>query len=111
MVRELHRAGIEVILDVVYNHTGEGAMPRLSAFRGGRGVYYPGAEGRLHRATRTAANAQYRPLRTRDLVYRACCAAWAEEMHVDGFPLTRRQRYFAEWRRGFSPRIARCDRG
>ena len=24
MVRELHRAGIEVILDVVYNHTGEG---------------------------------------------------------------------------------------
>jgi len=24
MVKELHRAGIEVILDVVYNHTGEG---------------------------------------------------------------------------------------
>ena len=35
MVRELHRAGIEVILDVVYNHTAEGNHlgPTL-AFRG-----------------------------------------------------------------------------
>ena len=35
MVRALHRAGIEVILDVVYNHTGEGSHmgPTLS-FRG-----------------------------------------------------------------------------
>jgi isoamylase len=35
MVRELHRAGIEVILDVVYNHTAEGSElgPTLS-FRG-----------------------------------------------------------------------------
>ena len=35
MVRELHRAGIEVILDVVYNHTAEGNHlgPTLS-FRG-----------------------------------------------------------------------------
>ncbi|MGD3261514.1 alpha-amylase family glycosyl hydrolase, partial [Xanthomonas citri pv. citri] len=35
MVRELHRAGIEVVLDVVYNHTAEGNHlgPTLS-FRG-----------------------------------------------------------------------------
>ena len=35
MVRSLHRAGIEVILDVVYNHTAEGNHlgPTLS-FRG-----------------------------------------------------------------------------
>src|SRR5690606_27464070 len=42
MVTALHRAGIEVILDVVYNHTGEGghAGPTLS-FRGidHRGYY------------------------------------------------------------------------
>ncbi len=37
MVRNLHAAGIEVILDVVYNHTGEGNHlgPTLS-FRGDR---------------------------------------------------------------------------
>ncbi|GAL09197.1 glycogen debranching enzyme [Vibrio astriarenae] len=28
-VRELHRNGIEVILDVVYNHTAEGGMAAL----------------------------------------------------------------------------------
>ena len=42
MVRSLHAAGIEVILDVVYNHTGEGNHlgPTLS-FRGvDNGVYY-----------------------------------------------------------------------
>ena len=35
MVRELHAAGIEVILDVVYNHTAEGNhMGPTLAFRG-----------------------------------------------------------------------------
>jgi hypothetical protein len=31
MVKALHGAGIEVILDVVYNHTAEGAPPRAAA--------------------------------------------------------------------------------
>ena len=42
MVRTLHRAGLEVILDVVYNHTAEGNQlgPTLS-FRGiDNSVYY-----------------------------------------------------------------------
>lgn len=37
MIRELHRAGIEVILDVVYNHTAEGddsGEPFPTSFRG-----------------------------------------------------------------------------
>jgi pullulanase/glycogen debranching enzyme len=41
MVKELHRAGIEVILDVVYNHTGEGDEngPTL-CFRGLENSFY-----------------------------------------------------------------------
>jgi isoamylase len=36
MVKELHKAGIEVILDVVYNHTNEAddAHPYMTSFRG-----------------------------------------------------------------------------
>ena len=57
MVKRLHDAGIEVILDVVYNHTGEGNHhgPTLS-FRGiDNAAYYrldpddPCALRRLHR--------------------------------------------------------------
>ncbi len=41
MVKALHRAGIEVILDVVYNHTAEGTISgRCSAFRGIDNVSY-----------------------------------------------------------------------
>ena len=37
MVKALHRAGIEVILDVVYNHTAEGNhMGPMLSFRGDR---------------------------------------------------------------------------
>ena len=56
MVKRLHDAGIEVILDVVYNHTGEGNHqgPTLS-FRGiDNAAYYrladdPRSLRRLHR--------------------------------------------------------------
>ncbi len=42
MVRTLHRAGLEVILDVVYNHTGEGNQlgPTLSLRGIDNSVYY-----------------------------------------------------------------------
>src|SRR5262249_59307937 len=48
MVKTLHEAGIEVILDVVYNHTAEGNElgPTLS-FRGiDNGAYYRLVDGR-----------------------------------------------------------------
>ena len=57
MVRTLHRAGLEVILDVVYNHTGEGNHlgPTLSLRGIDNAVYYrlhprrPASLPRLHR--------------------------------------------------------------
>ena len=41
MVRALHRAGIEVILDVVFNHTGEGGTGGPISFKGlDNNIYY-----------------------------------------------------------------------
>ena len=62
MVKTLHRAGIEVILDVVYNHTGEGNHlgPTLSLRGIDNAAYYrldPGRPALLHRLHRLAATA------------------------------------------------------
>jgi glycogen operon protein len=89
MVRALHDAGLEVILDVVYNHTGEGgpAGPVL-AFRGiDNGSYYRLADGDPSRyADYTGCGNTFDPrhpfplqLITDSLRY------WITEMHVDGF--------------------------
>jgi isoamylase len=88
MVKALHRAGIEVILDVVYNHTGEGGAngPTVS-FRGlANDTYYILAEEKSRYAdysgcgnTLNANQAVVRRLIVDSLRY------WASEMHVDGF--------------------------
>ena len=89
MVKALHRAGIEVILDVVYNHTGEafGGNATLS-FRGlANDVYYivePADRSRYLDYTGcgntlNAGNAVVRRLMLDSLRY------WVQEMHVDGF--------------------------
>jgi isoamylase len=89
MVKTLHAAGIEVILDVVYNHTGEGDHlgPTLS-FRGiDNAIYYrlePGNPRRYVNFTGTgnSFNCAHRvglQLVMDSLRY------WVEEMHVDGF--------------------------
>jgi len=88
MVKALHRAGIEVILDVVFNHTAEGnhTGPTLS-FRGlENGVYYILDMDRSRYAdysgTGNTLNANHpvvRRLILDSLHY------WVEEMHVDGF--------------------------
>lgn len=89
MVKALHRAGIEVILDVVYNHTGEGNHlgPTLSL----RGIdnknYYRLVEGneRYYMDFTGCGNSLYvrhpqvLKLITDSLRY------WVTEMHVDGF--------------------------
>ncbi len=88
MVKALHRAGIEVILDVVFNHTAEGdhTGPTLS-FRGlANDVYYILEKDRSRYAnysgTGNTLNAN-NPIVRRMIVDSLCY--WVEEMHVDGF--------------------------
>jgi isoamylase len=88
MVKALHRAGIEVILDVVFNHTAEGNHhgPTLS-FRGlDNNAYYILERDRGHYAnysgTGNTLNANH-PIVRRMIV--DSLRYWVEEMHVDGF--------------------------
>jgi glycogen operon protein len=88
MVKALHRAGIEVILDVVYNHTAEGheGGPTQS-FRGLDNKTYYILEENLSRyanysGTGNTLNANH-PIVRRMIV--DSLRYWVEEMHVDGF--------------------------
>ena len=88
MVKALHRAGIEVILDVVFNHTAEGDHrgPTLS-FRGlDNSVYYILEQDRSRYAnysgTGNTLNANH-PIVRRMIV--DSLRYWIEAMHVDGF--------------------------
>ena len=88
MVKALHRAGIEVILDVVFNHTAEGGNhgPTL-CFRGiDNNAYYILEEDRSRYAnysgTGNTLNANH-PIVRRMIV--DSLRYWVEEMHVDGF--------------------------
>ena len=88
MVKALHRAGIEVILDVVFNHTAEGDHngPTLS-FRGlDNSTYYILDQDRARYAnysgTGNTLNANH-PIVRRMIVN--SLRYWVEDMHVDGF--------------------------
>jgi glycogen operon protein len=88
MVKALHRAGIEVILDVVFNHTAEGnhAGPTL-CFRGlENSAYYLLQDDRSRYADYTGTgntlNAN-QPIVRRLIV--DSLRYWVETMHVDGF--------------------------
>jgi isoamylase len=89
MVRALHEAGIEVILDVVYNHTGEGNHlgPTLS-FRGiDNAAYYRLVEGSPQHYmdyTGTGNTLNVRHPHTLQLIMDSL-RYWVTEMHVDGF--------------------------
>ena len=89
MVKALHRAGIEVILDVVFNHTTEGdhSGPTLS-FRGldNKTYYILEQQDRSRYANYTGTgntlNANH-PIVRRMIM--DSLRYWVEEMHVDGF--------------------------
>jgi glycogen operon protein len=88
MVKALHRAGIEVILDVVFNHTAEAGEdgPTL-CFRGiDNDTYYILESDRSRYAnysgTGNTLNANH-PIVRRLIV--DSLRYWVEEMHIDGF--------------------------
>jgi len=89
MVRELHAAGIEVILDIVFNHTAEGdATGPTLCFRGwDNSIYYLLDETNPRRYKNftgcgNTMNCNHPIMRTLIL---DCLRYWVVEMHVDGF--------------------------
>ncbi|HET7633819.1 MAG TPA: glycogen debranching protein GlgX [Burkholderiales bacterium] len=89
MVKTLHSAGIEVILDVVYNHTAEGnEMGPTLCFRGiDNAAYYrlsPDDPRRYIDYTGTGNTLNMRHPRVLQLIMDSL-RYWVLEMHVDGF--------------------------
>ncbi len=89
MVKSLHRAGIEVILDVVYNHTGEGNQlgPTLSLRGIDNSAYYRLSADNPRYCmdfTGTGNSLNIVHNRTMALVMDSL-RYWVTDMHVDGF--------------------------
>jgi glycogen operon protein len=89
MVKALHAAGLEVILDVVYNHTGEGgdAGPTLSLRGLDNAAYYrlqPGDPSRYLDFTGTGNSLNMLEPHVLQLIMDSL-RYWVVDMHVDGF--------------------------
>lgn len=87
MVKKFHKEGIEVFLDVVFNHTGEGNERNYYVhFRGlDNRIYYMIDENGHYRnftGCGNTVNCNY-PIVQKYIV--ECLQYWIEEMHVDGF--------------------------
>ena len=87
-VKALHRAGIEVLLDVVYNHTGEGDQwgPTLCHRGLDNASYYRLTDGGRHFAndagTGNTLNLTHAPVLR---MVMDSLRYWVEECHIDGF--------------------------
>ncbi|HZV82595.1 MAG TPA: glycogen debranching protein GlgX, partial [Geobacteraceae bacterium] len=87
MVKALHRAGIEVILDVVYNHTAEGGQRGPTfCFRGlANDIYYmmqPDGTYANYSGCGNTLNTNHHVVRR---LIMDSLHHWVKEMHVDGF--------------------------
>ena len=87
MVRELHAAGIEVILDVVFNHTSEGNEqgPTFS-FKGleNRVYYMLDEQGRYKNYSGCGNTVNGNHPIVREMIFH-CLRHWVHNYHVDGF--------------------------
>ncbi|MFO0921488.1 MAG: glycogen debranching protein GlgX [Pirellulales bacterium] len=88
MVKALHQAGIEVILDVVFNHTCEGnEMGPVLTFKGLENrVYYILNSGGAHYSNYSGCGNTFNgnhPI-SRELIFH-CLRHWVHNYHVDGF--------------------------
>jgi isoamylase len=86
MVRTFHAAGIEVYLDVVFNHTGEGdERGRTLSFRGlDNNLYYMiGPDGRYLNFSGCGNTVNCNHPVVRSLIMN-CLRFWVADMHIDG---------------------------
>ena len=87
LVKELHRSGIEIILDVVFNHTAEGNErgPTIS-FRGldNKTYYMLTPDGYYWNFSGTGNTLNCNNPIVRNMVL-DCLRYWASEYHIDGF--------------------------
>ncbi|HEX3647214.1 MAG TPA: glycogen debranching protein GlgX [Pseudonocardiaceae bacterium] len=87
MVKSLHAAGIEIMLDVVFNHTAEGNElgPTIS-FRGldNSTFYMLTPEGYYYNFSGTGNTVNSNNPVVRDFIV-SCLRYWASEYHIDGF--------------------------
>jgi glycogen operon protein len=113
MVNTIHEAGIEVILDVAYNHTGEGGAdgPTLSLKGIDNQAYYrsvPGEPGRYVNDTGCGNTLNTDHIRAQNLVLDSL-RYWHRDMGVDGFRFDLAT-ILGRTRHGFSKRHSLLDR-
>ena len=89
LVKALHRAGLEIILDVVFNHTGEGGNggPTISLRGLGNETYYmhpPGDPSSLLDYSGVGNTLDANEPLTAKLIF-DCLRYWVGDLHVDGF--------------------------
>jgi glycogen operon protein len=112
-IRRLHAAGIEVILDVVYNHTAEGSEmgPTLS-FRGlDNAVYYRAVDGDPRRCVNDTGTGNSLDLSHPRVLQMVADSLryWAQSFRVDGFRFDLGVSLGRAGNRGFDPKSGFFD--